>query len=106
MEFQNLSRWKIVNVGNKFVANNLFHRGKIKFCIGDDVDDVDDGDDEDDGERCGLVGRPSTWCHSKPFTKQTELCCTCYHFYHPMTKLNEMVEAIIVKNKGCLKCAF
>ena len=42
-----------MNTGNKFVANSLFHRGKSKFCIGDDVDDdddVDDGDDEDDGE--------------------------------------------------------
>ena len=39
-----------MNTGNKFVANNLFHRGKAKFCFGDDVDDGDDGDDEDDGE--------------------------------------------------------
>ena len=37
-----------MNVGHKFVANNLFHRGKTKFCIGDDVDDGDNGDDEDD----------------------------------------------------------
>ena len=39
-----------MNIGNKFVANNLFHRGKTKSCIGDDVDDVDGDDDEDDGE--------------------------------------------------------
>ena len=39
-----------MNVGHKFVANNLFHRGKTKFCIGDDVDDGDNDDDEDDDD--------------------------------------------------------